>query len=62
MITDIYKPKPDRLRDWVSTPKAYGSEALHSTVMGPDGKWVEIQIRTKRMDEIAERGFAAHWK
>ncbi|WP_430810167.1 MULTISPECIES: RelA/SpoT family protein [unclassified Carboxylicivirga] len=62
MITDIYKPKPDRLRDWVSTPKANGYEALHSTVMGPDGKWVEIQIRTKRMDEIAERGFAAHWK
>jgi len=62
MITDIYKPKPDRLRDWVSTPKANGYEALHSTVMGPNGKWVEIQIRTKRMDEIAERGFAAHWK
>ena len=62
MITDIYKPKPDRLRDWVSTPKANGYEALHSTVMGPSGKWVEIQIRTKRMDEIAERGFAAHWK
>ncbi|MBS2213389.1 bifunctional (p)ppGpp synthetase/guanosine-3',5'-bis(diphosphate) 3'-pyrophosphohydrolase [Carboxylicivirga mesophila] len=62
MITDIYKPKPDRLRDWVSTPKANGYEALHSTVMGPDGKWVEIQIRTTRMDEIAERGFAAHWK
>ncbi len=62
MITDMYKPKPDRLRDWVSTPKANGYEALHSTVMGPDGKWVEIQIRTRRMDEIAERGFAAHWK
>ncbi|MCU4164745.1 RelA/SpoT family protein [Carboxylicivirga caseinilyticus] len=62
MITDIYKPKPDRLRDWVSTPKANGYEALHSTVMGPNGKWVEIQIRTTRMDEIAERGFAAHWK
>lgn len=62
MITDIYKPKPDRLRDWVSTPKANGYEALHSTVMGPNGKWVEIQIRTIRMDEIAERGFAAHWK
>ncbi|MBI9060571.1 MAG: bifunctional (p)ppGpp synthetase/guanosine-3',5'-bis(diphosphate) 3'-pyrophosphohydrolase [Marinilabiliaceae bacterium] len=62
MITDMYKPKPDRLRDWVSTPKANGYEALHSTVMGPEGKWVEIQIRTRRMDEIAERGFAAHWK
>lgn len=62
MITDIYKPKPDRLRDWVSTPKANGYEALHSTVMGPEGKWVEIQIRTRRMDDIAERGFAAHWK
>ncbi|MCU4176100.1 RelA/SpoT family protein [Carboxylicivirga sp. N1Y90] len=62
MITDIYKPKPDRLRDWVSTPKANGYEALHSTVMGPNGKWVEIQIRTQRMDDIAERGFAAHWK
>lgn len=62
MITDIYKPKPDRLRDWVSTPKANGYEALHSTVMGPNGKWVEIQIRTRRMDDIAERGFAAHWK
>nr|WP_319401940.1 RelA/SpoT family protein [uncultured Carboxylicivirga sp.] len=62
MITDIYKPKPDRLRDWVSTPKANGYEALHSTVMGPNGKWVEIQIRTTRMDEIAEKGFAAHWK
>lgn len=62
LITDIYKPKPDRLRDWVSTPKANGYEALHVTVMGPQGKWVEVQIRTERMDEIAERGFAAHWK
>ncbi len=62
MITDIYMPKPDRIRDWVSTPRANGYEALHATVMGPNGKWVEIQIRTKRMDEIAERGFAAHWK
>ena len=61
-ITDIYKPKPDRLRDWVSTPKANGYEALHATVMGPAGKWVEIQIRSQRMDEIAERGFAAHYK
>src|SRR5690606_10821176 len=62
LITDIYKPKPDRLRDWVSIPKANGYEALHATFMGPDGKWVEIQIRSARMDEIAERGFAAHWK
>ena len=61
-ITDIYTPKPDRLRDWISIPKANGYEALHSTVMGPDGIWVEVQIRTQRMDEIAERGFAAHWK
>lgn len=61
-ITDIYQPKPDRLRDWVSTPKANGYEALHTTVMGPDGKWVEVQIRSERMDEIAERGYAAHWK
>ena len=61
-ITDIYTPKPDRLRDWISMPKANGYEALHSTVMGPDGVWVEVQIRTQRMDEIAERGFAAHWK
>ncbi len=61
-ITDIYAPKPDRLRDWISMPKANGYEALHSTVMGPDGVWVEVQIRTQRMEEIAERGFAAHWK
>jgi GTP diphosphokinase / guanosine-3',5'-bis(diphosphate) 3'-diphosphatase len=62
LITDIYPPRPDRLRDWVSTPKANGYEALHATVMGPYGKWIEVQIRSKRMDEIAERGFAAHWK
>ena len=61
-ITDIYAPKQDRLRDWISMPKANGYEALHSTVMGPDGHWVEVQIRTQRMEEIAERGFAAHWK
>ena len=61
-ITDIYTPKPDRLRDWISMPKAHGYEALHSTVMGPDGVWVEVQIRTQRMEDIAERGFAAHWK
>jgi GTP pyrophosphokinase len=62
LITDIYTPKPERIRDWVSTPKANGYEALHVTVMGPRGKWAEVQIRTRRMDEIAERGFAAHWK
>ena len=61
-ITDIYTPKPDRLRDWISIPKSNGYEALHSTVMGPDGIWVEVQVRTERMDDIAERGFAAHWK
>ena len=61
-ITDIYTPPPDRLRDWISMPKANGYEALHSTVMGPDGVWVEVQIRTQRMEDIAERGFAAHWK
>lgn len=61
-ITDIYTPKPERLRDWISMPKANGYEALHSTVMGPDGVWVEVQIRTQRMEDIAERGFAAHWK
>lgn len=62
IITDTYLPKPDRLRDWVSRPKPNGYEALHVTVMGPDGKWVEVQIRSKRMDEVAERGYAAHWK
>jgi GTP pyrophosphokinase len=62
IITDIYMPKPDRIRDWVSTPKANGYEALHVTVMGPGGKWVEVQVRSRRMDEIAEKGFAAHWK
>lgn len=61
-ITDTYTPKPERLRDWISMPKANGYEALHSTVMGPDGVWVEVQIRTQRMEDIAERGFAAHWK
>ena len=61
-ITDIYKLRPDRIRDWVSHPKANGYQALHLTVMGPDGKWIEIQIRSRRMDDIAEKGFAAHWK
>ncbi len=62
IITDLYRPNPDRLRDWISTPKANGYESLHTTVMGPRGQWVEVQIRTKRMNEIAEKGFAAHWK
>jgi len=62
MVTDFYYPNPERLRDWISTPKSNSYEALHTTVMGPEGKWVEVQIRSERMDEIAERGFAAHWK
>lgn len=62
IITSIYNYKQDRIRDWVTMPKANGYEALHVTVMGPEGKWVEVQIRSERMDEIAERGFAAHWK
>ncbi|MCK5279133.1 MAG: bifunctional (p)ppGpp synthetase/guanosine-3',5'-bis(diphosphate) 3'-pyrophosphohydrolase, partial [Cyclobacteriaceae bacterium] len=59
---DYYQPNPDRLRDWVSTPKSNGYESLHTTVMSKTGTWVEVQIRTKRMDEIAEKGYAAHWK
>lgn len=62
IVTDFYHPNPDRLRDWISTPKANGYESLHTTVMGPEGKWVEVQIRTVRMDELAEKGYAAHWK
>ncbi len=62
IITDEYKPSIERLRDWLSNPKSNGYEALHTTVMGPAGKWVEVQIRTKRMNEIAEKGLAAHWK
>lgn len=62
IVTDFYHPSPERLRDWISTPKANGYESLHATVMGPDGKWVEVQIRTVRMDELAEKGYAAHWK
>ncbi len=62
MITDEYTPSPERLRDWLSNPKSNGYEALHTTVMGPQGRWVEVQIRTKRMNEIAEKGLAAHWK
>ncbi len=62
IITDAYNPSPERLRDWLSNPKSNGYEALHTTVMGPQGKWVEVQIRTKRMNDIAEKGLAAHWK
>jgi len=62
LITDEYNPSPERLRDWLSNPKSNGYEALHTTVMGPQGKWVEVQIRTRRMNEIAEKGLAAHWK
>lgn len=62
VITDMYQPNPKRLRDWLSVPKSNGYESLHITVMGPEGKWVEVQIRTERMDEIAERGLAAHWR
>jgi GTP pyrophosphokinase len=62
IVTEFFTPNPDRLRDWISTPKANGYESLHTTVMGHKGKWVEVQIRSKRMDEIAEKGFAAHWK
>lgn len=62
IVTDLYRPNPDRLRDWVSSPKANGYESLHTTVMGPKGQWVEVQIRSMRMNEIAEKGFAAHWK
>lgn len=62
IVTDMYRPNPKRLRDWLSVPKSNGYESLHITVMGPEGKWVEIQIRTERMDEIAEKGLAAHWR
>lgn len=62
IVTDLYHPNPDRLRDWISSPRANGYESLHTTVMGPRGQWVEVQIRTNRMNEIAEKGFAAHWK
>ncbi len=62
LVTDFYRPNPDRLRDWISHPKQNGYESLHTTVMSPTGKWVEVQIRSRRMDEIAEKGLAAHWK
>ncbi len=62
IVTDFFRPNPDRLRDWISAPKANGYESLHTTVMGSEGHWVEVQIRSERMDEVAERGYAAHWK
>jgi len=62
VVTDFYQPNIERLRDWISAPKTNGYESLHTTVMSPTGKWVEVQIRTRRMDDIAEKGFAAHWK
>jgi len=62
LVTDVYYPNTARLRDWISQPKSNGYESLHTTVMGPEGLWVEVQIRTKRMDEVAEKGYAAHWK
>ena len=62
IITDVYKPIPERLKDWITTPKGNGYESLHTTVLGPQGRFVEVQIRSERMDEIAEKGFAAHWK
>ena len=62
IITDVYNPIPERLKDWVTTPKGNGYESLHTTVIGPNGRFVEVQIRSERMDEIAEKGFAAHWK
>lgn len=62
IVTDFYTPNPDRLRDWISTPKTNGYESLHTTVMAKNGQWVEVQIRTQRMDDIAEKGYAAHWK
>lgn len=62
MVTDFYQPNPDRLRDWISIPKSNGYESLHTTVLTNKGRWVEVQIRTKRMDDIAEKGYAAHWK
>lgn len=62
VVTDMYQPNPARLKDWISIPKSNGYESLHITVLGPDKRWVEVQIRTRRMDEVAEKGFAAHWK
>ena len=61
-MTDCYQPNPDRLKDWIATPKTNGYESLHTTVMSNSGKWVEVQIRSERMNDIAEKGFVAHWK
>lgn len=61
IVTDMFQPNPKRLRDWLSIPKSNGYESLHITVNGPENRWVEVQIRTRRMDDIAERGLAAHW-
>ena len=62
VITDMYRPNPSRMKDWISIPKSNGYESLHITVSGPEGKWVEVQIRTRRMDLVAEKGLAAHWR
>ena len=62
IVADLYTPNPSRLRDWISVPKSNGYESLQTTVLGPEGRWVEVQIRTERMDEMAEKGFAAHWR
>src|SRR5690625_7796323 len=62
IVTDHFRPNPTRLRDWISAPKSTGYEALHITVMGPQGRWIEVQIRSERMHEIAERGYAAHFR
>ena len=62
IITDMYQSNPKRMRDWLSVPKSNGYESLHITVLGPEQKWVEVQIRTERMDEVAEKGLAAHWR
>lgn len=62
VVTDMYRPNPGRLKDWISIPKSNGYESLHITVYGPENRWVEVQIRTRRMDEVAEKGLAAHWK
>ena len=62
IITDMYQPNPQRMKDWISIPKSNGYESLHVTVMGPQNRWVEVQIRSRCMDEVAERGLAAHWK
>ena len=62
IVTDMYKPNPARMKDWISIPKSNGYESLHTTVNGPQGRWVEVQIRTRRMDLVAEKGLAAHWR